>query len=111
MIKSTFLPAFLLSVSFAYAQKLPSVQPNSLRAPANVKIDGIPTGWGETLQAYNKSTELHYTIANDDENLYLTVQATNPRVIQKLLMTGLTFRLIVQERKMILMMRLLLFHY
>ncbi len=91
MKKLTFLSALLLFGSFIVnAQKLPNKQEVSLRAPANVKVDGIYSEWGETLQAYNKGTELYYTIANDDDNLYLTVQAVNPRVVQKIIMTGLT---------------------
>jgi len=90
LLKKNALAILLGSTGFiAIAQKFPAVQQVSLRAPATIKIDGIPTEWGESLQAYNKNVELYYTIANDDENLYLTVQATNPRIIQKLLMAGL----------------------
>ena len=66
----------LISFQNIYAQKLPSVQQKSLRAPANVKIDGKTNEWGK-LQAYNPATELFYTIANDDKTLYLTIQATD----------------------------------
>lgn len=58
-----------------YAQKLPNVQQVSLRAPANVKIDGKANEWGK-LQAYNPATEIFYTMANDDKKLYLIVQAS-----------------------------------
>ena len=58
----------------ANAQKLPNVQQASLRAPENVKVDGKPTEWGDKLQAYNKATDVFYTIANDYNNLYLIIQ-------------------------------------
>ena len=73
------------------AQKLPNVQEASLRAPANIKIDGRLNEWKDSLQAYNKATQLYYTVSNDDENLYLTVKADQPRVITKLIDVGLTF--------------------
>jgi len=64
----------LISFTNIYAQKLPAVQQKSLRAPANVKIDGKTNEWGNP-QAYNPATEIFYTIANDDKRLYLTLTA------------------------------------
>jgi hypothetical protein len=88
----TFIMIFLLTTCIsAYAQKLPNTQQVSLRAPANVKIDGKATEWGEKLQAYNPPTELFYTVANDDSNLYLVVQADKPRIIEKIIAVGITF--------------------
>lgn len=55
------------------AQKLPNKQETSLKAPANVKIDGKPNEWGD-FKAYNSATGLLYTIANDDQNLYMITQ-------------------------------------
>lgn len=71
----------------AYAQKLPNVQQSGLRAPANVKIDGKPTEWGK-FAAYNNATSLFYTIANDDKNLYLAIQADDPNVLTKITNRG-----------------------
>lgn len=73
------------------AQNLPNVQKESLRAPANIKVDGRATEWGNRFQAYNKTTQIFYTIANDDNNLYLTVQATEPVIIQKIITHGMVF--------------------
>jgi hypothetical protein len=53
------------------------VQQVSLHAPANVKIDGKGTEWG-TMRAYNPSTEINYTMANDAKKLYLVVQVSDP---------------------------------
>lgn len=75
----------------AYAQKLPNVQQVSLRAPANIKIDGKVTEWGEKLQAYNNGTEIYYTIAHNAEYLYLTVQAIDIGIIDKIIAGGLAF--------------------
>ncbi|GAB3917927.1 hypothetical protein [Mucilaginibacter boryungensis] len=81
----------LLGAWHLQAQKLPNVQEVSLRAPANIKIDGRLNEWKDSLQAYNKATQLYYIVSNDDENLYLTVKADQPRVITKLIDVGLTF--------------------
>jgi hypothetical protein len=84
---------FLVHLVFGntYAQKLPNTQQVSLRAPSNLKIDGKANEWGDKLQAYNPPTELSYTVANDDSNLYLVVQADKPRVIEKIIAVGITF--------------------
>lgn len=74
----------------ANAQKLPNVQATGLYAPANIKIDGKPTEWNNQFQAYNKSTSLYYTMANNNDNLYLTVQATDRVAIEKMLGGGMT---------------------
>jgi hypothetical protein len=75
----------------AMAQKLPNVQKGGFRAPANVKIDGKTSEWGDTFKAYNTNIEVFYTIANDDDNLYLVIQATNADVINKMARGGITF--------------------
>lgn len=58
----------------ASAQKLPSVQKNSVYAPINVKTDGKTAEWNDKFEAQNNATGLYYTMANDGEKLYLTVQ-------------------------------------
>ncbi|MCC8424241.1 hypothetical protein [Mucilaginibacter sp. UR6-11] len=83
-------PALLFSISVS-AQKLPGIQKNSLRAPANIKVDGKAKEWGNKLQAYNRSIQAFYTIANDDNKLYLTVQATKKEIINKIINGGVSF--------------------
>jgi len=89
--KAILTVLFLIIVSQANAQKLPNVQTASLRAPANIKIDGKTTEWDNNFQAYNRATEVFYTLSNDDNYLYLTVQATIPEVISKIIGGGITF--------------------
>lgn len=74
-----------------HAQKLPDKQKVSIWAPADIKIDGKMTDWDNQFQAFNHSTELYYSIANDDENLYLILKATSRRVIEKIIDVGVTF--------------------
>jgi hypothetical protein len=61
----------------ANAQKLPQVQQVSLRAPANIRADGKNKEWGTQLQAFNNATGIFYSMANDDENLYLVIYSNN----------------------------------
>ncbi len=82
----------------AIAQKLPDSQESSVRAPKTVKIDGKANEWG-TLQAFNKSTEVGYTVANDDSTLYLVVQANVGGVVGKILSGGITLALNTDGKK------------
>lgn len=80
----------LLVTLTATAQKLPNKQTNGLRAPAHVKIDGKDTEWHNQFQAYNKATELYYTMANDKENLYLSLQTNQPDIINRIMKGGIS---------------------
>jgi hypothetical protein len=80
----------LCVVGMAKAQKLPNIQQASLRALANIKIDGKATEWGTQLQAYNKAVDLSYSLANDAKNLYLVVQTDKPRIFEKVIGVGVT---------------------
>lgn len=71
--------------------KLPEKQQISLRAPAKVKIDGRANEWNNDFHAYNHTTDIFYSIANDDDNLYLVIQAVEPDAINKIVGGGVTF--------------------
>jgi len=79
-----------LAFANANAQKLPNKQEASVRIPSNVKIDGKSTEWNNQFQAYNISTEFYYTLANNNDDLYLIVQAKNRYVFNKIIDRGLT---------------------
>lgn len=101
MIK-LIIAALTMSVSAATslnAQKLPNKQEISLRAPANVKIDGKMNEWGDKLQAYNKATLIYYTMANDADNLYLVVRIENPGVINKAISGAITLTVNPADKK------------
>jgi hypothetical protein len=71
--------------------KLPETQQISLRAPDKVKIDGKPNEWNNQFQAYNHATDIFYTIANDDDNLYLVIQANNQGIVNRIVGGGIMF--------------------
>ncbi|MCC8425482.1 hypothetical protein [Mucilaginibacter sp. UR6-11] len=82
-----------------FPQKLPNKQTVSLWAPANLKIDGKTTEWNNHFQAYNRAVEIYYTLSNDDKNLYLTVQATNRAIINKIINGGISFSITPSAKK------------
>src|ERR1700761_2163502 len=81
-----------------YAQKLPSVQTISIYAPTNIKIDGKATEWDNKFQAHNNAIGVSYTIANDEENLYLSIQASDRSIITRVIAGGVTLT-IKKEKK------------
>ena len=83
------LPALLLTVT-ASAQKLPKIQTASVLAPANVKVDGKTTEWNNKFAAFNRTTEVYYTLANSATKLYLVVQSNESRIIRKVISNGVT---------------------
>ncbi|RYZ98371.1 MAG: hypothetical protein EOP47_19490 [Sphingobacteriaceae bacterium] len=97
------IPYYLIALSTciglsANAQKLPNVQATGIYAPANVKVDGKATEWGNQLQAYNKNTSLFYTLANNNDNIYLTIQANDKVALQKAIGGGITFTITSKEK-------------
>jgi len=89
MKKITFFLIMTMACLNAVAQKLPNKQEVSFKAPANVKIDGKTTEWVD-FKAYNTATGLYYTLANDEQNLYLVLKAGDGRVMDKLFGGGIS---------------------
>ena len=90
-INFRLLSATLLLSITPHAQKLPNKQETSIWAPANIKIDGKATEWDNQYQAFNKSVEIYYSIANDDDNLYLIIHAVKSSIIEKMMEGGVSF--------------------
>src|SRR5882757_8506123 len=90
-ISICFIAFLFVGVSLKVnAQKLPNKQEVSLRAPVGVKVDGKALEWNNHFQAYNHSTDIFYTMCNDDDNLYLVVQAEDFGTIRKITQGGVT---------------------
>ena len=86
-----FLMLILLLNLNVSAQKLPNVQKAGIYMAGKLNIDSVTKDWRDPLQAYNKSIEVFYTLANDNENLYLRLEAKNPDIIAKIVWGGITF--------------------
>ncbi|RFZ84063.1 hypothetical protein DYU05_00020 [Mucilaginibacter terrenus] len=86
----------LLTIGFifisivVFSQKMPNIQEAAMKAPGDVKIDGISKEWSKKLQAHNRATGLNYTLANDVNNLYLVIQINDPVIINKVISAGIT---------------------
>jgi len=100
-IKQATVALLLTAISSTtVAQKQPQIQEISVRAPDNVKVDGKMNEWTSPflnatktegfLQAYNSSSRVYYTVANDDNNLYFVIRGLGSGVAQKFISGGLT---------------------
>jgi len=89
LIFTTLMLSVILSMS--HAQKLPNKQEISVYAPVNIKIDGKVIEWGSKFQAYNNTSRIYYTIANDDKNLYFIGRMDGVYGNEKALRGGITF--------------------
>lgn len=91
ILKNTAAVLFLTgSALIANAQKMVTVQEAGIAPPANVKADGKLTEWNDTFQAYNKSTLVYYTLANDANNLYLAIKCSSQLASAKIIAGGIT---------------------
>ncbi|SDD46203.1 hypothetical protein SAMN05216464_101796 [Mucilaginibacter pineti] len=91
-----------LTIAFcpiAYGQKLNNVQEGAIQAPASVKIDGKLLEWGGGLQAYNKSTGLYYTLANNAQNIFLVIQSTDQINSRKIIAGGISLTINTDGKK------------
>lgn len=82
---------FVALHSISFGQKLPEIQKQSQLAPIAIKIDGKLSEWNDNFLAENKRTEIFYTIANDNKNLYLVLKSTSSTNTTKIFAGGVTF--------------------
>ncbi len=89
--KLSLSAGLLLSVAAgAFAQ---SEQHDSKLAPAPGKIiiDGNINDWGDSLRYYNPDKKLNYTLANDNQNLYLAIRFNDRTEQERIMRAGLTW--------------------
>lgn len=56
-----------------------------------LKVDGKTNDWHPPLMAQNRNTGLSYTLANDNRNLYLMIQAGDRKSNAKIMLGGISF--------------------
>lgn len=94
------LLAVMVIVPFStFAQKLPKIQQSSVYTPATIKIDGKANEWNQKFEAYHPTNRIFYTVSNDNENLYLTVKATEAVAVKKIFVDGLTLTLLNNRQR------------
>ncbi len=81
------------------AQKTIDVQQHHVAAPIAVRVDGKLQEWSNPLVAENKRTDLAYTIANDDKNIYLALKAVSATAITKIMAGGISFSINSKGKK------------
>ncbi len=84
---------FASSLYNAFGQKISQIQEKAIQLPSNYKIDGTAAEWNYTFVAYNKSLGIYYTIANDEEKLYLIIKAEEVQIINKIVSQGISFKI------------------
>ena len=95
-----FLIFFMSIISFqSFSQKLPDIQGKGVLALLNTKVDGKDLEWNDEFKAYNKATEVFYTVTNNKDYVYLVIKAENPDVIKKIILNGITFTLFTSYYK------------
>lgn len=90
LITATVLLAMCSTAVFAQEAKLKDVQAGSVWAPAGTKTDAKLSEWNDSFQAFNKSTKLYYTVANDAKFVYLVIKSTDATATNKVMMGGIT---------------------
>src|ERR1700731_2562118 len=77
----TFI-AQLVAIGICNAQSSKSAVSTLQAPPQNIVIDGDIKKWGDSLRYYNTEKHLNYSIANDQENLYMAIRI-NDRLEQR----------------------------
>lgn len=97
LLISLILFSSLLCSSFSgFAQKLPKVQQAGVWAKTHLNYDEkMPKS--STFKAYNPSSRVYYTLANDNDNLFLLLTSDGSISAQKLV-HGVTFTITPTEQ-------------
>lgn len=74
--------------SFAQSEQHSS---NMAPAPGKITIDGNINDWGDSLRYYNPEKKLNYTLANDQQNLYLAIRFNDRMEQERIMRAGLTW--------------------
>lgn len=99
LTKLTFITLCITGMcNYAQAQKK-DIQATNLQAPDGIKIDGKLNEWGFDFQAYNKTTKVYYTMANDEKNLYLVLKVKDKIDITKVLGGGISLTINTADKK------------
>lgn len=78
----------------------PRTKNNTLQAPpADIKVDGDLKEWGDSLRYFNEEKKLNYTLANDKENLYVTMRLNDRSEQTRVLGAGLTLSIDTKGKK------------
>lgn len=87
------------SLNISYAQTSAPGTISLKPAPSKTAIDGDSQEWGDTLSYYSSRDKIHYTLANDKDNLYLVLKTNDQAQEGNILGAGLTFSIDTRGRR------------
>lgn len=88
----------LFAAGTAHAQK--KTEKSFLQPPpANINIDGNIKEWGDSLRYYNEEKKINYSLANDNENLYMAIRVNDRTEKERILNAGLTWSINTNGKK------------
>ncbi|MFA6085696.1 hypothetical protein [Mucilaginibacter sp.] len=67
--------------------------------PANVVIDGNLNEWGDSLRYLNEEKKIPYTLANDQENLYVAIRINDRMEQARIINAGITLSIDPKGKK------------
>lgn len=95
-----FLSGFTsLCTSAVYAQKEDPDADVNIWVQQPVLIDGNAAEWHEPLNNYNTATKLAFALANDQTNLYMIIESSDPATTSRMLSGGLTLNINTAGKK------------
>jgi hypothetical protein len=94
----TFI-AQLFTIGICNAQSNKSTVSTLQAPPQNIVVDGDIKKWGDSLRYYNIEKHLNYSIANDQENLYMAIRINDRLEQRKILKAGISFSIDPKGKK------------
>lgn len=62
-------------------------------------VDAKQEEWGDSLKNFDSDTKFHYSIANDNDNIYLAIAVSDKQRIQNIIAGGITFFINTEGKK------------
>ncbi len=93
-----FLSALFVNSFPAWSQKKAELITTKW-APNAIQVDGLLNDWNDTLSLYNDATKLYYSLANDEENIYLAVKNGSKEGLTKILARGISISANIESDK------------
>jgi hypothetical protein len=88
----------LAIIGLCHAQS--KTAPNKLQPPpANITVDGDLKDWGDSLRYYNQDKQLNYSLANDQDNIYMAIRINDRSQQIRVLRAGLTLSIDTRGKK------------
>ncbi len=88
----------LFNLSGAFSQKKAEMI-NTKWANKPVAADGSLSDWPDSLSLFNEATNLYYSLANDDKNVYLALRSASKQDLTKILAGGISFSANIEGKK------------